>query len=362
MAVQGNIFVERMYQQIELEMLQNIGKVIGNGEGVDKDGVTQWRVAKLSQLGVLRNDQLKVLAKYSNMTVQELINYINELGVTEIEAFEGRNKALVEAGVDYVPPSNNVYDRLLALEKQSKDVMNMVNTNMLSFSEQAYVDILTKASTDVLTGNATLYQSLIKVAGEWAESGIPAIVDKAGKKWSTEAYISMVLRATQKNVVNEMQEGRMDDYEIDLVEFSSHAGSRPSHIEFQGKVYSRSGKSKKYPARNTTSYGIGADGMITGIACGHQEYAYVEGISTKRYESYNKKESEEKYIESQRQRHLERNIRKAKKEKVMLESMEVNEEDLLKVEAKIEKRKEKMAEFIDETGRTRRKQKENIVS
>ena len=361
MAIQGNIFVERMYQQIELEMLQNIGKVIGNGEGVDKDGVTQWRVAKLSQLGVLRNDQLKVLAKYSNMTVQELINYINELGVTEIEAFEGRNKALVDAGVDYVPPSNNVYDRLLALEKQSKDVMNMVNTNMLTFSEQACVDILTKASTDVLTGNSTLYQSLIKVAGEWAETGIPAIIDKAGKAWSTEAYISMVLRATQKNVVNEMQEGRMDDYKIDLVEFSSHAGSRPSHLEFQGKVYSRSGKSKKYPARSTTTYGVGADGMITGIACGHQEYAYVEGISTKRYEPYNKKESEEVYKESQKQRYLEREIRRAKKEKTMLEAMKANEEDLKELDKRIRQKQAKMREFIDQTGRTRRRQKEQIV-
>lgn len=361
MAVQGNIFVERMYQQIELEMLQNIGKVIGNGEGVDKEGVTQWRVAKLSQLGVLRNDQLKILAKYSNMTVQELINYINELGVTEIEAFEGRNKALVDAGVDYVPPSNNVYDRLLALEEQSKDVMNMVNTNMLTFSEQAYVDIITKASTDVLTGNATLYQSLIKVAGEWAETGIPAIIDKAGKAWSTEAYISMVLRATQKNVVNEMQEGRMDDYEIDLVEFSSHAGSRPSHLEFQGKVYSRSGKSKKYPARSTTTYGIGADGMITGIACGHQEYAYVEGISTKRYEPYNKKESEEVYKESQKQRYLEREIRRAKKEKAMLEAMKANEEELRELDKRIRQKQAKMREFIDQTGRTRRRQKEQIV-
>lgn len=361
MAIQGNIFVERMYQQIELEMLQNIGKVIGNGEGVDKDGVTQWRVAKLSQLGVLRNDQLKVLAKYSNMTVQELIKYINELGVTEIEAFEGRNKALVDAGVDYVPPSNNVYDRLIALEEQSKDVMNMVNTNMLTFSEQAYIDILTKASTDVLTGNSTLYQSLIKVAGEWAETGIPAIIDKAGKEWSTEAYISMVLRATQKNVVNEMQEGRMDDYDIDLVEFSSHTGSRPSHVEFQGKVYSRSGKSKKYPARSTTTYGIGADGMITGIACGHQEYAYVEGISTKRYEPYNKKESEEVYKESQKQRYLEREIRRAKKEKTMLEAMKANEEDLRELDKRIRQKQAKMREFIDQTGRTRRRQKEQIV-
>ncbi|WP_035052823.1 phage minor capsid protein [Carnobacterium pleistocenium] len=361
MAVQSNIFIEQLYQQVELEMLQNIGKVIGNGEGVNKDGVTQWRVAKLSQLGVLRNDQIKVLAKYSGMSVSEITKYINELGAAEIEAFEGRNEALVKAGVGYVPPSNNVYDRLLALEKQSKDVMNMVNTNMLTFSNQACIDILTKASTDVLTGNSTLNQSLIKVAGEWAESGIPAIIDKAGKKWSSEAYISMVLRSTQKNVAVSMQEGRMDDYDIDLIEISSHAGSRPSHVGYQGNIYSRSGKSKKYPALSSTSYGE-IDGIVTGINCSHQEYAYVEGVSTKRNEPFDKKESEEKYIQSQRQRHLERNIRKAKKERAMLDSMEVKKEELLIADEKIEKRKREMAKFIKESGRTRRKQRENIVS
>lgn len=360
MAVQGNLFIERIYQQIEFEMLQNVGKILGNGKGVDEDGVTQWRVAKLSQLGTLQNEQLKVIAKYSGMTVEEVAKYIQELGVAEIEAFEGRNPVLSAADIEYVPPSNTVYDRLLALEKQSKDVMNMVNTNMLAFSEQAYRDILTQASTDVLTGNSTLYQSLIKVAGKWAESGIPAIVDKAGKEWSSEAYISMVLRNTQKNVAVSMQEVRADDYGIDLIEITSHAGSRPDHVEYQGNIYSKSGKSKKYPALSTTSYGE-IDGIVTGINCGHQMYLYVEGVSTKRYESYDKKESEEAYIESQRQRHLERNIRKAKKERAMLDAMEVDKAEIEKADAKIEKRKEKMAEFIKETGRTRRKQRENIV-
>lgn len=361
MAVQGNLFIERIYQQIEFEMLQNVGKVLGSGKGVDKNGVTQWRVAKLSQLGTLRTEQLKVIAKYSGLTVEEVTKYIQELGEVEIEAFEDRNPAFNEAGMEYKPPSDSLYNRLVALEKQSKDVMNMVNTNMLTFSEQAYIDILTQASAEVLTGNSTLYQSLTKSATEWAEKGIPAIVDKANKVWSTEAYISMVLRATQKNVVNQVQEGRMDDYDIDLVEFSSHAGSRPSHVEFQGKIYSRSGKSKKYPPRSETTYGIGADGMVTGIGCGHVEYAYIEGVSTKRYEPYNKKESEEVYKEAQKQRYLEREIRRAKKELAMLEAMEAEEDQIKAVKAKIRQKQTNMRTFIENTGRTRRRQREQIV-
>lgn len=361
MAIQGNLLIEELYQKIEMEMLQNIGKAIGNGEGIDKDDVTQWRVSKLSQLGVLRDEQIKVLAKYAGLTQSEMKKFIHDNGLAEIEAFDKRTQALIDAGVEYQVPTNAIYERLLELQKQSKEVLNMINTNMITSSEQIYVDILTKGAADVLTGNATLSESVAKVAAEWAEKGIPVLTDIAGKKWSVEAYTNMVIRSTQKNVAVSMQEGRADDYDADLIEVSSHAGSRPSHIDYQGRIYSRSGKSKKYPALSETTYGD-IDGIVTGINCSHTFYLYFEGISVKRYESYNKKESVEEYKESQKQRRLERNIRKAKKEKAMLESMDTSQEELDKAMEKILMRQAKMREFIEDTGRTRRRSREQVVS
>jgi len=358
--VQTSLFIERLYQQIEYEMLQNIGKIIGNGEGIDSEDVVNWQVSKLRDLGLLRTEQIKVLSKYSGMTVKQMQNFIHEEGIAEIEAFDGRLTGLYKAGVDYIEPTNTVYTRLLALENQGADVMNMVNSNMISGSEQVYKDIITKASAEVLTGNATLSQSMIKTAKEWAELGVPVLIDKGNRRWSAEAYTNMVIRNTQKNVAVSMQEGRMDDYDIDLVEITSHAGSRPSHVDYQGRIYSRSGKSKKYPALSSTSYGL-IDGIVTGINCSHLMYPFINGLSTKRNEPYNKKESEEKYIESQRQRQIERNIRKAKKEKAMLEAMKVDDNEIKSATAKISKRQKEMRDFIDDTNRTRKRSKEQIV-
>ena len=237
----------------------------------------------------------------------------------------------------------------------------MINTNLLQASSQVYTDILTRSAAQVLTGNLTLQQALVKTAGEWAKQGMPAIVDKAGRTWSTEAYVNMVTRATQKNVATSMQESRMDDYEIDLVEISSHAASRPSHIDYQGKIYSRSGKSKKYPSLKDTSYGKGADGLVTGIGCNHIAYPFISGVSTKRYEPYDKKESLEAYKQSQKQRYLEREIRRSKKELEMLTQMGVDNSEISAAMLRVKDKETNMEDFIDETGRTRYKQKERVV-
>jgi len=67
---------------------------------------------------------------------------------------------------------------------------------------------------------------LRRVSSEWAQKGVPALIDKAGRQWSTEAYVGMVTRTMSNNIANEMQDERMNEYGVDLVEVSSHDGAR----------------------------------------------------------------------------------------------------------------------------------------
>lgn len=342
-------------------MLMNIGKIIGNGDGITADDVLNWQVQKLGQLGTLNEEQMKLLAKYAGMTVEQMTVFIQENVIAEVAKYDASIEAASEGVLLYQEPSNAVYAALEGLERQGRDVMNMVNTSMLQGSQQVYRDILTQSAAKVLTGNVTLQQALIATAKEWTKLGIPSMVDKGGRTWSTEAYINMVMRTTQKNTATAMQEARLDEYEIDLVEISSHAASRPSHIDYQGKIYSRSGGSKTYPSLKDTSYGKGADGLVTGIGCNHIAYPFIAGVSTKRYEPYDKAESLEAYKESQKQRHLEREIRRSKKELAMLEQMGVDADEIAKSRQKVADKQANMRKFIKKTGRTRRLQKERIV-
>lgn len=65
------------------------------------------------------------------------------------------------------------------------------------------------------------------------------------------------------------------------MEVTAHAGARPEHAEWQGKIYSRSGKSKKYPSlKDKTGYGTGPG--LGGWNCRHSMFPFYEG-STRAY-------------------------------------------------------------------------------
>lgn len=63
---------------------------------------------------------------------------------------------------------------------------------------------------------------------------------------------------------------------------TAHAGARLEHAEWQGKVYSRSGKSKKYPSLvDKTGYGTGPG--LGGWNCRHSMFPFFENISKRSY-------------------------------------------------------------------------------
>lgn len=355
----STVLIEKLYREIEMEMLKNVAQVIGNADGVDEENVTDWQLERMGHLGELNNKQMEVLRQYSGKSKRELRAFIREFGIAQIERFDELHTVLDH--LPYVEPTNLIRERIEMVGQQAETSFDLTNSTMLNKSNQLYQDILNRAVVDVVTGNRTPYQSMVRSIKSAGDKGLTGFVAKNGAEWSAEAYVSMVIRATRKNTVNAVTEARYDEYGIDLVEISSHAGSRPSHIEYQGKIYSRTGATKGYPLLSETSYGA-IDGIVTGINCNHQMYAYFPGRGNKKkFQPYNKKESEEKYAESQQQRKLERNIRAAKKELSMLESMKAKPEDITAAKKKVRDRQAQMRDFIDESRRTRRRQREQIV-
>ena len=186
---------------------------------------------------------------------------------------------------------------------------------------------------------------------EMSERGIPAFVDAGGRQWSPEAYINMDVRTTCSNVAHEAQFTRMDDYNIDLLETSSHPGARPKCSLDQGKIFSKSGKNKKYPAWSTSSYGE-PDGIL-GINCGHFIYPYIEGVSVQTYFPYDKEENDKLYKQKQEQRRLEREVRSAKREVSML-NVAGDKEGAKLAKERVKSRTAAYNDFCEKTGLPRK--------
>ena len=354
--------VTKVFLAIEDEILMNAAKRLRIHKSLlDTETIESWQLAKLNQLGELNQDNIKTLAKHSKLAYEEMETMLIESGYSAVREIEGDLVKGKEKGILLNPPSIKDSQVLINIletyERNAKNIINKASNTILNQAGIKYKEVVVDVVGKVITGVSTPHQALREVASKWANMGVPALIDKSGKQWSTEAYISMVARTEAGNVATDMQFERMDEYGADLIEVSSHSGSRPGCEPYQGAIYSKNGNNKDYPDFGNTSYG-GAAGLL-GINCGHFIYPYIPGITGQRYFPYDKEENDRIYAESQEQRYHERQIRAAKNEYNMMkgigdkEGMEMARQKVLGSQANIRN-------FIDETGRTRRRNREQL--
>lgn len=96
------------------------------------------------------------------------------------------------------------------------------------------------------------------------------------------------------------------DLDCDLVEVSEHMDARPEHAQWQGQIYSLSGKHPQYPDfKSSTDYGSG-DGLC-GWNCRHTFWPYFDGVDLAQYRDVELQRTPEEAA-------LERELRDAQKD------------------------------------------------
>lgn len=152
-----------------------------------------------------------------------------------------------------------------------------------------------------------------------AKLGITTIDYRSGVSTSVDAALRRHLVTQANQARNDVLWRRMDEWGCDLVYTTAHYGARPTHAVWQGKVFSRSGRSAKYPPLvEATGYGTAAG--LCGVNCRHRMVPYVEGASKLPDTDYSEQErltgmtGGEYYAATQAQRRLEAAIRATKRE------------------------------------------------
>lgn len=341
---------EEIVLQMELELIENIGKAVGSG----KVGAADWYIQKMADIGKLNQQNQRIVQRYIDQIDPAMADEIGGALQTRLNSLD---VAFHSAGFESVGvvADNAINDLILAYSASTAGTANRIGLNMLGSSSQAYTDILTKTQNKVLAGISTPQEALRETLVKWSEKGIPALTDKAGRQWQPDSYVNMQIRTAQTAGYTEMTMERNQQYGNDLIEVDSHIGARPKCEPWQAGVYSLSGADNKFPALSSTSYGD--PGGLFGNNCRHNMYPYFPGISEKTYSPFPKKQNERAYENSQKQRYLERQIRSAKRGVSAAESAGL---DTTKEKEKLRARQGNMRSFIEETGRTRQRSKEQV--
>ena len=276
-----------------------------------------------------------------NKHVQETLNNpipegANETGTTSERIVDGRINEK-ELSAKQKKLLEDVYSR-------TKNEIDKVYDGVARSGSNAFQDACNEAARMVRGGmgpQKAVREAIKKIAKNGTYIEYPS-----GHKDTIEVA---VLRAVRTGVNQANAKLVLDLAEAthqDLVLVSSHEDARPAHQGWQGKIYSLSGKSKKYPEFHSAT-GFGTVQGLCGANCRHTFTIYYPGFSKNPYKRNNKQSNKKKYDYTQEQRKRERDIRKQKRIIDALEKAkaETNDPELKReLQAEIDAQKAKLRE------------------
>ena len=232
-------------------------------------------------------------------------------------------------------------------------------------AQVAFFNSLDVSYLQYVTGAVTREEAVRSALRKLAQQGIYKIAypqQNGGVYYnSVESAVRRALTTAVNQSCAKLQLANCDMLGTDLVETTAHLGARPSHAVWQGKVFSRSGSTSKYPNfEHSTGYGTG-DGLC-GWNCRHSFFPFFEGYSKPAYDmsKFDSKENARLYEEEQKQRRYERMVREAKREVATLEagldaaeSAELQkgiEADLRQAKSKLRNRQKRLRDYCQEHG------------
>lgn len=354
------IAIEKLFKDLQLRVMTDVVRRLVNVQDISASA--DYQMSRLYELGKSKEEIQRLVQETLDKSDEEIDGIFTDI----IQNGYARNKQLyLSSGKDFIPYKENkpLQQLVKAMQKQTKDDCHNITQSMgfavkqpdgkLAFKPiaQYYQDTLDKAVTNITSGAFDYNTVLNRTVSEMTNSGLRTVDYASG--WSNRANVA-ARRAVMtgiRQVTAKISEDNAEKLETEYFEVSWHRGARPSHQEFQGKVYDREGL--------VSACGLGTVEGLGGANCYHSYDPFVMGISERKYTDewlaeqnakentpveYNGKEYTV-YEATQRQRSLETTMR-AQREKIsLLEEGNANEDSIITARARYFKTSDEYVRF-----------------
>ena len=300
---------ESLHNEIIKRIINRIMLRISRNDDYVLTAYDKWNIETLQQAGYLLEDIQKEIAKATKLQEKEIAEAMEEAGV---EALSYDDKIYESVGLSPTPLMQSpVIIRLMQKNYEATlgEWHNFTRTTA-EISQQLFINQLDKFYMLVSTGAMGYTQALKEIIDTVVSDGVRVYYD-TGHSDTIETATLRAVRTGISQMSAQIQMKRMDEMDVDLVITSSHLGARPTHQEWQGKIFSRGGKGKYPDFEESTGYGTVSG--LCGANCRHSFSPFFEGMDNP-FEQYDSEENRKQYEKEQRQRTLERRIRKTKRE------------------------------------------------
>ena len=336
-----------LYEQAERDIIADIARKISEYDFFVSSA--EWQANKAKEMGMTHDEILKRLSQATGQTKTEIVKLLKESGVKLSDA------KLTQANINTLNAG---------LRRTLGTFDNLTKTTAINGTRQIS-EALERAYMQVTSGAFSQETAIKNAIVDLTRNGIETY-----RYPHHTDYIDVVVRRAVRTGVNqtaaEISLSNAEELKTDLVEVTAHDGARPTHAEWQGKVYSISGNNKNYKKLSEAT-GYGSVTGLCGANCRHSFHPFIEGsdrmYTDKELKAMNEPvyeyngQSMTEYEATQRQRYIERQLRRWKREKAGMEAAGLPAERAI---SKIKQWRNTQEDFLQQTGLKRQYGREEI--
>lgn len=352
------------YISLEERILQDIARRIKKVGEITS--TADWQINRLRILGYSSEDIEREIKKTLDVSYPEMFELYDKV----IDWEYVRNKDVYEQiNIEFIPYEENrqlqqitdaiIQQSLEDLENVTKSLGFYLDYNgrkVLTPLSQVYTNYLDNACFDIVTGAFDYGSVLRRVVTQLTNSGLRKIEYGSGYASRVEVAARRAVMTGVANLTGEIADYNAKKLGAEHFEVEWHAGARPTHAVWQGRVWT---KEQLYSV-----CGLGTVTGLLGANCYHTYYPFFPGISQRNWsdewlEAQNRKESKPKefrgkeytlYEAKQRQRQMETAMR-AQREKVqMLQDGGADRQEVMLQKAKYQGQLNEYAAFSRKMG------------
>lgn len=320
------------YQDLEERIMQDIVRRIMKAGEITS--TADWQINRLQILGYSSEDIEKEIKKALNASYPEMFELYDKVINWEYV----QNKDIYEQiNAEYIPFEENGQLKQITeaiIDQSFDDLENVTNSlgfyldygngkKVLTPLSQVYTKYLDAACYDIVTGAFDYNSVLRRVVTQLTNSGLRQIDYSSGRANRVDVAARRAIMTAVSQITGKISEYNAQKLGTEYFEVEWHAGARPTHAVWQGRVWS---KEQLYSV-----CGLGTVTGLLGVNCYHTYHLFFPGLSERNWtddwlEEQNRKENEPReflgkeytlYEAKQRQRQMETAMR-AQREKVKL--------------------------------------------
>lgn len=341
--------IEKHFLDLEQMILEDIVRRIKKAGKITS--TADWQINRLQIIGYSSEDIEKMIKTTLNLSYPKVFELYDKV----IDWEYVRNKDIYEqVNAEYIPYEDNKELQQLAdgFIQQSNDDLRNVTKSMgfyvdygggrlvmtpLSDIYQGYLD---QAITGVVYGTFDYNTMIRKVVAQLTNSGLRSIDYASGWHSRVDVAARRAVMTGVSQLTGKITEMNAEKLGTEHFEIAWHAGARPSHAVWQGKVWSKK--------ELVTVCGLGTVTGLLGVNCYHEYYPFVKGVSERNWSDswlaeQNRKESIPKtfngkeytlYEARQQQRKMETAMRAQREKAVLLKQGGADPDDVMLAKAK----------------------------